>query len=78
MGSNIPPPQTTGTIGGAPAIPPMPAFGAGMLRTGGAAVSTAAPNPEVFPKWMRCAIAAGVTPYPNPPARAPGSLGTYV
>eukprot|EP00957_Ditylum_brightwellii_P075515 5739954-Ditylum_brightwellii.AAC.1 len=49
MGSNIPPLQATGTMGGAPTIPPMPALGAGVLGTGGAAAPLAAPNPEDFP-----------------------------
>eukprot|EP00957_Ditylum_brightwellii_P006698 508582-Ditylum_brightwellii.AAC.1 len=56
----------------------MPAFGAGMLRTGETAAATLALDPEDFPKWMRRAIEAGATPYPNPPARTPGSLGAYM
>eukprot|EP00957_Ditylum_brightwellii_P098386 7495871-Ditylum_brightwellii.AAC.1 len=56
----------------------MPAFGAGMLGTGGAAASSAAPDPEDFPKWMHHAITDGAVPLPNPPARVPSSLGAYV
>eukprot|EP00957_Ditylum_brightwellii_P099293 7563298-Ditylum_brightwellii.AAC.1 len=51
MGSNIPSLQATCTIGGALAIPPMPAFGAETWGQG-ALVGTLTPDPDYFPLWM--------------------------
>eukprot|EP00957_Ditylum_brightwellii_P032846 2490227-Ditylum_brightwellii.AAC.1 len=53
----------------------MLAFGAGVWGTGRAMTTTAAPDPEDLPCWMRQAIIAGTVPYPNSLGRAPGSLG---